>query len=77
MEELQNGTFAIFLCDVFSLFTRPSQYLEHLVVKILVLVFPRNNGLVLRLTSSLGVWPRLCEGMAMAGTACERIWTGV
>lgn len=48
MGGLQNGTFASFLCDVFSLLTRPSQYLEHpWVVKILLLVFLRNNALVL------------------------------
>lgn len=55
VEELQNGTFASFLCDVFCLFRRFPEYLEHLwVVKILLLIFPRNNALVLRLTNPIG-----------------------
>jgi len=48
VEEVQNGTFATFFCDVFSLITIISQYLQHpWVVKILLLVFLRNIGLVL------------------------------
>ena len=48
VEEIQNGTFATFFCDVFSLVTITSQYLEHpWVVKILLLVFLRNIASVL------------------------------
>jgi len=43
MEEVQNGTFATLLCDVFSSATITFQYLEHpSVVKILLLVFLGN-----------------------------------
>ena len=46
--EIQNGTFATFFCDVFSLITITSQYLEQpWVVKILLLVFLRNIASVL------------------------------
>ena len=46
--EIQNGTFITSFCDVFSLATAASQYLEHTwVVKILLLVLLKNIASVL------------------------------
>jgi len=48
VEEIQKGTFTTFFCDVVSLVTIISQYLEHpWVVKIFLLVFLGTIALVL------------------------------